>query len=74
MITRTLEKKITGDLFKGKAIILFGPRQSGKTTLIDKVAKNAGIPFLLKNGDEPDTRELFENATSTSLKVMHAVL
>jgi predicted AAA+ superfamily ATPase len=70
MITRVLEEKITGDLFKGKAIILFGPRQSGKTTLIEKVAKNAGVSFLLRNGDEPDTRELFENATSTSLKAI----
>ncbi len=70
MIQRVLEKKIQYDLFKGKAIIVFGPRQSGKTTLIAKVANNVGVPFLLKNGDEPDTRELFENATSTGLKAI----
>lgn len=70
MIQRVLEKKIQYDLFKGKAIIVFGPRQSGKTTLIAKVANNLGVPFLLKNGDEPDTRELFENATSTGLKAI----
>ncbi|MEI6900800.1 MAG: ATP-binding protein [Bacteroidota bacterium] len=68
MISRILENKITQDLFKGKAIILYGPRQSGKTTLIDKIAKDSGLQYLVKNGDEPDTRDLFENITSTRLK------
>ena len=70
MIIRHLESKISNDLFKGKAIILFGPRQSGKTTLVEKIAGNAGVPFLMRNGDEPDTREHFENVTSTSLKAL----
>ena len=68
MIPRILEYKIKQDLFKGKAIILFGPRQCGKTTLIEKIASDSGFPFLYKNGDEPDTRELFSNITSTQLK------
>ena len=70
MIPRILEQKIQQDLFKGKAIILYGPRQSGKTTLIEKIAKNSGVTYLIKNGDEPDTRELFENVTSTQLKAI----
>ncbi|MEI7725103.1 MAG: ATP-binding protein [Bacteroidota bacterium] len=68
MIPRILEYKIKQDLFKGKAIILYGPRQCGKTTLIEKIASDSGFPFLYKNGDEPDTRELFSNITSTQLK------
>jgi len=70
MIPRILENRINQDLFKGKAIILYGPRQSGKTTLIDKIAIASGLKFIIKNGDEPDTRELFENMTSTQLKAI----
>jgi len=68
MIPRILEQKIKQDLFKGKAIILYGPRQSGKTTLIQKIASDSGLDYLVKNGDEPDTREIFENISSTQLK------
>lgn len=70
MIPRILEHKIKRDLFKGKAIILYGPRQCGKTTLIEKIAADSGVPFLYKNGDEPDTRELFGNITTTQIKAM----
>jgi len=34
MIKRTLEATIQSRLFKNKAIILMGPKQVGKTTLI----------------------------------------
>jgi len=40
MIQRSLKKQITEKLFKGKVIILYGPRQVGKTTLIKEIAKN----------------------------------
>jgi predicted AAA+ superfamily ATPase len=38
-------------MFSGKAIILLGPRQVGKTTLILELLKNR--PFLFLNGDDP---------------------
>lgn len=68
MIPRILESNIKNDLFKGKAIILYGPRQSGKTTLVKKLAADSGVDNLFVNGDEPDTREMLENVTSTQLK------
>ncbi len=34
---RTIEGKIKARLFKGRAILIFGPRQSGKTTLSKKL-------------------------------------
>jgi predicted AAA+ superfamily ATPase len=37
MIARIIEKSIQDDLFKGKAIIVTGPRQVGKTTLLEKL-------------------------------------
>ena len=35
MISRDLFQTISNQLFKGKAIILPGPRQAGKTTLVN---------------------------------------
>lgn len=37
MYTRKLEKTIKENLFKNKVIILYGPRQVGKTTLVKKI-------------------------------------
>ena len=35
MIARSLQNAIKSRLFKGKALLLFGPRQSGKSTLVE---------------------------------------
>lgn len=67
MIERYLEKVIVANLFKGKAIILLGARQTGKTTLLKKIA-NKQNNVLWLNADEPDIISLFENSTSTRLK------
>lgn len=59
-IHRESEKQIKKDFFKGKAIILVGPRQVGKTTLIKSLilkSKNI-IEFL---GDNPTDRTKLEN-------------
>ncbi len=42
MIARHLEPKIVSALFKGKTIVLYGPRQVGKTTLVRKVLDQSG--------------------------------
>lgn len=42
MIKRFLENSIKKDLFKKKAIILYGARQVGKTTLAQKILKEFG--------------------------------
>jgi hypothetical protein len=68
MIKRLLQKQITERLFKGKVIIILGPRQSGKTTLIQSVLNAQSLPSLLLNGDEADVRETLSNTTSTKLK------
>ncbi len=68
MIKRLLQKQILDRLFKGKVIIILGPRQSGKTTLIQSVLSAQSLPSLLLNGDEADVREMLSNTTSTKLK------
>ena len=68
MINRTLYDKILKKFHKGKAIILLGPRQVGKTTLIEELLKKK--EFLFFSGDDPETRELLENVGVTKLKTI----
>lgn len=68
IIKRELEERIRTCLFKGKAIILYGPRQSGKTTLVEKLIAEYRDNVLFLNGDEPDIRELMTGINSTRLK------
>ncbi|MFW6257770.1 MAG: ATP-binding protein [Prolixibacteraceae bacterium] len=67
MIGRKLEAIIDSNLFSGKAIIVLGARQTGKTTLLKKLIANRNNVLWL-NADEPDTIALFEHSTSTRLK------
>ena len=57
-------------MFQGKAIILMGPRQSGKTTLVKQVLENSGKKSLFLNADEPDVRDLLGNCTSARLRML----
>ena len=68
MIARTQQSEIDSYLFKGKAILVFGARQVGKTSLIRNTCKKNS--FLWLNGDEPDTQLLLENITSDRLKII----
>jgi len=68
MISRLHIERIVSRLFKGKAVLLFGPRQVGKTTLAKQLADATQLPYLWLNGDEADVRELLTNTTSTKLK------
>lgn len=62
MINRFLEQRIRDKLFKGKAILLSGPRQTGKTTLLKSIFKSEpGVRWL--NGDDPETRLLLEDVS-----------
>jgi uncharacterized protein len=72
MIDRILEDIISQKLYKGKAIIITGPRQSGKTTLLKKLRDNIDIPVKWFNGDEADVRILLSNTTSTQLRSLIA--
>ena len=68
MVKRAIYEQIIQNLFKGKAIIITGPRQVGKTTLLHTIMKERDNKVLYLNCDEPDIRPLLENASSTSLK------
>ena len=66
MIKRALEALINDRFGKGKAILLIGPRQVGKTTLFNKLLENKEHLFL--NGDDPTVRKLLTNPNIEQLK------
>lgn len=70
MIKRTIQPAIGDRFFKGKAILLFGPRQVGKSTLIEILLKEEGKDHLYLNGDDADVREILTNTTATKLKAI----
>ncbi|MFZ4725445.1 MAG: ATP-binding protein [Paludibacter sp.] len=69
-ITRELEQVITNRLFKKKAIIIVGPRQVGKTTLLHQLSEKVDKKLLFLNCDEPDVRKNLELPTSSELKAL----
>ena len=68
MIERQLENIIQKRMFKGKAIVIVGPRQVGKTTLLKMIIKSTEKKTLFWNCDEPDIRAKLTLPTSTELK------
>jgi uncharacterized protein len=67
MVTRTIKNLIEQNLFRQKAIIIFGARQVGKTTLVEELLRNFAGETLFLSGDDADTRELLTNINATSL-------
>ena len=68
MIKREIQDSIESRLFKGKLIVIYGARQTGKTTLIKVIGQKYSGQEIYLNCDEPDVRELLTDATSTKLK------
>ena len=68
MIKRALFQKLNEMFNKGKAIVLLGPRQVGKTTLINTCLE--GQDFLFLNGDDPEIRNLLENTGISKLRLI----
>ena len=67
MIRRSIEKDIHQRMFDGKAIIIMGARQVGKTTLIKQILDHNDESIFWFNGDDADTRNLFEDISATRL-------
>jgi len=67
MINRVLTNKIIDRVGKGKAIVLIGARQTGKSTLMQSVLE-AFSNHLYFNGDDPTDRFLLENVNTEDLR------
>lgn len=68
MLNRKIKQLIDRYLSRGKAIIITGPRQVGKTTLLRMLMNDTEKKALFLNCDEPDVRRMLSNATSTQLR------
>lgn len=66
MYPRSLKDKILKRINSGKAIVLIGPRQVGKTTLIREVLKNKNYVFF--DGDDPKTRTLLNQPNTQEIR------
>jgi uncharacterized protein len=68
MVQRLIQNKIAEQCFKGKAIVLLGARQVGKTTMLKQIQQQLQVLSTWLNADEADIRkELTEAETSTRL-------
>lgn len=68
MVSRSQINYAKDRLFKGKALLVFGPRQVGKTTFVESLIKDLNKKALFFNGDESDVIELFEKPNVSKLK------
>lgn len=68
MILRTITESVKHRLKDEKAIILLGPRQVGKSTLLEQLSPAFKTRVLWWNGDDADIRTLLQNPTSSLLK------
>ena len=71
MIERKLKKIIDNQLFNNKAIVIVGPRQVGKTTLLRKLFKESTRKVLSLNCDEPEVQAML---TATNVAKLKAII
>ncbi len=70
MIQRQLQEVIESRIFSGKAIILIGARQVGKSTLFKMVVDKLNKPTLQLNCDDPEVRALLSQTNTQELKLL----
>jgi uncharacterized protein len=66
MYTRFLYHRIGKRVNSGKAIVVMGPRQSGKTTLIESIL--ASVNYLLLSGDDPKTKSMLTEPNTQQIR------
>lgn len=70
MITRILQQRIEGNLFKGKAVVVIGARQVGKSTLFKQITEGMNEQVLMLNCDEPEVREMLTGMNTNELRLL----
>ncbi len=69
LIERSLFYYIQKELYsEPKILLLYGPRQAGKTTLIQQLLAKTGQTYLQFSGDDLRTQEIFSRADLDRLK------
>jgi predicted AAA+ superfamily ATPase len=67
-IARAQESRIAAQLARGKSVMLFGPRQTGKTTLVARLPADLRVSLVL-----PDVRQRYERAPGQLTDELQAV-
>lgn len=70
MIQRKLAQTINNRLFKGKAIIIVGARQVGKTSLMRNLMSHHKEPILSLNCDDPEVRAMLSGVNLSNLRLL----
>lgn len=65
-IPRSIEPKIKEWFFKGKIIVVYGARQTGKSTVVKRVLSDVSSDSKYLNGDETGTKRLFAGSEDAS--------
>lgn len=60
-IERTIEEPIVKDFFKGKVVIIAGPRQVGKTTLVEHILRKYPSVITFNGDNRKDRNALAKN-------------
>ena len=68
MYSRLIRDRINKRIDSGKAIVVIGPRQVGKTTLIESILETKD--FLLLDGDDPKTRTLLSEPNTEQIRAI----
>ena len=64
IIARILADDISQNFFKGKVIVVYGPRQSGKTTLAKGIFRQMSVEPVVLNGDDDLDVRYFDTVTT----------
>lgn len=69
---RTLENYLVSHIGKGKAIVIYGPRQAGKTTLANKLLHNYNPKDIAQyQTDDPAQAKLFTPNVDVLKRIVH---
>jgi len=68
MYSRFISNRIKNRIDSGKAIVVIGPRQVGKTTLIESILESKD--YLLLDGDDPKTRTLLTEPYTEQIRTI----
>jgi uncharacterized protein len=67
MVQRHLKKIIEKYMFHKKTLIIYGARQTGKTTLMEQILEPYRGKAIVLNGDDADIREMLADLNATKL-------
>ena len=70
-IERSISGQIIDTLFRlKKIVVLYGPRQSGKTTLIKKLLERSSVKFLSVNAEEQKYESILSSRDSSLFETL----